>query len=305
MRTILQRLFAAWGEPYHLWQITFTVGKDMREKIPRNNLARLNQIGYQSLNEYFDGRWKFPVKFFYDGTAQFWSSEHPESGFLPHIHASVPRLFVEAKTGRLLRNVNKMKYIEEDSIKRIWRKRVEAEYGKSKAFFASKVTQKTEYEYFSVTIDYQAARKGVWPEKEFDHWFRYQYRGVSYDFEKRLFGGVSDENVAKWDRAWAQWCLSAVHKRHQGYGLFAPNNFKASGKLMQQLGLDLGTKRERGALRGRKRCAVCGGYCSGDSEVELLTLKDAAERGIPLWRNRHHDESKKFNEWTLRHAGER
>lgn len=100
------------------------------DSVPRLNLGRLRQIAFETLQEYFDQKWGFPVSFGMDAVAQYWSSSEPGTRYKPHVHCIVPRIFVEKSSGRILTDV-RMKWLDEDALKRIWRRRCEAEYGRS------------------------------------------------------------------------------------------------------------------------------------------------------------------------------
>ncbi|MGD0477039.1 MAG: hypothetical protein ABSB29_02600 [Nitrososphaerales archaeon] len=132
MRFKLYRIFEAMKEPFHVWTADFTIASDLWDKVPRMNLARFCQIVYESMQEYFDWKCGFPVQLGMDAVPQFWHSDAPEEGFYPHVHVVVPRIFLEKRTGRWLAKVS-MTYIEEKKLNSIWRRRVEAEYGKSRA----------------------------------------------------------------------------------------------------------------------------------------------------------------------------
>ncbi len=296
MKFFLARLFEAVGQPLYVWMLDFTMGSDLWEKVPRTNLGRLRQIAFESMQEYFDHRWKFPVSFPFDAVAQFWHSAEAGNGYDPHVHSIVPRIFVEKSSGRVLTNV-KMKFIDEGVMKKIWRRRVQAEYGKSRARVAGTV------EKFSCKVNYTEGLGRPNKNHGLDKRMRYMYRGIARDYEVNVMSGV---DYSKWDKDWVRWTLRHNHKRHQGYGLLSARNVSPKSGFMRALKLDLGTKREREHVRRHGVCPHCGGeripVHNEDSDLKPLTRKEAFDAGLEVWRSSYDDEERKFRDFVPYHS---
>lgn len=282
MKFILYRLFSVASQRPFVWTIDFTIGKDLWDKVPRGNLSRLGKIAYESMQEYFNEKWGFPVKFGMDCVVQYWHSEAPSEGWMPHVHAIVPRFFLN-EAGRPVKDV-RMKLLGASAIKRIWRRRMQAEYGKSRAKLEG------EYEKFDVRVKWVTRESGL------DHRLRYMYRGVVRDYAKAIDRGV---DYSGWNIESARRSLLYNHKRHQSYGLLAARNLSAKSDFMRAVNLDLGTKREREKIRRHASCPDCGGDIEPDhgDDSELLTLsrQEAVASGLPRWRSFYEDENLK---WT-------
>ncbi len=274
MRYKLYRMFNAMKQPFFVWTADLTIASDLWSKVPRMNLARFCQIAYESMQEYFDWKWGFPVQFGMDAVPQFWHSQALEEGFYPHIHVIVPRLFLWKETGRWLTNVS-MTYIEEKRLKSIWRRRVEEEYGESKARVAGGK------EAFSCHFNYIDNLEAM------DKRLRYQYRGIAWDYN--IWAGANVD-ISKWDAEWVRWSLTYVHKRHHSYGLLSAKNFSPKSRFMQGLKLNLGTYAERRKARRDVRCPHCHEPVMFDAEHALdekfggLSRVDAKKQGLEWWR---------------------
>lgn len=94
---------------------------------------------------------------------------------MPHVHTIIPRFFLN-KAGRPVKDV-RMKSLGASEIKRICRRRVQAEYGRSWAKL------EREYEKFDVHMRWVTREKGL------DHRLRYMYRGVVMDYNKAVDKG--------------------------------------------------------------------------------------------------------------------
>ena len=295
MRYKLYRIFVAMKEPFHVWTADLTIASDLWGKVPRMNLARFCQIAYETMQEYFDWKWGFPVQIGMDAVPQFWHSEGPERGFYPHVHVIVPRIFLERKTGRWLTKVSQT-YIEEKKLKAIWRSRVEAEYGKSRARVAGGK------EAFSCHFNYIDNLAAV------DKRLRYQYRGIAWDYN--IWAG-EHVDFSKWDANWVRWSLTYVHKRHHSYGLLSSRNLSPKSKFMQGLKLNLGTYAERRKARRDVRCPHCSEPVVFDAEHAMeerfgdLTRAKAVELGLEWWRVKPEEWMKKPHDYVQFHRSKR
>jgi len=281
MKFIFYRLFGAASQRMFVWTIDFTVGKDLWDKVPRGNLSRFGKIAYETMKEYFEEKWGFPAKFGMDCVVQYWHSEAPSEGWMPHVHAILPRFFLN-EAGRPVKDV-RMKSLGASVIKTIWRRRVQAEYGRSRAKLEG------EYEKFDVHMKWVTREKGL------DHRLRYMYRGVVMDYAKAVDKGV---DYTKWNVQWARLSLLYNHKRHQSYGLLAARNLSAKSDFTKAIGLDLGTKRERDKVRRHASCPDCGGDIepdhADDSQLVTLSRQEAVASGLPRWRSFYEDENLKW-----------
>ena len=297
MKFLLARLFEAAGQPLFVWFVDFTMGSDLWAEVPRTNLARLRQIAYETMQEYFDEVWGFPVKFGMDVVAQYWSSRNPGRRYVPHIHAIVPRLFVEAASGRALSD-DRMKYIDESRVKEIWRRRVEAEYGQSHAKVAGL------YAKFSCKVSYTQGVGSQNRNSGLDKRLRYMYCGIAWDYNLFAIGG---KDYSRWNREWFRWSLTYNHKRHQPYGLMAARNLSSKSEFVRRIDLDIGTKRERDKIRRSRGCPHCNQPVVVDRDIgenaQYLTRKEASEAGLEVWKSRFADEDVKYRDFVSYHGG--
>jgi hypothetical protein len=297
MKFVLNAIFDALKQPFHIWTIDFTVGRDLWESIyAAGGMKKLRQVAFETLCEYWEGVWRFPVDFPLDVSAQWWSSRSPGSGPRPHLHCQVPRIFVEKSTGRILRDVH-VKFIDEDKLKRIWRRCVE------EAWKPSESVSQGKYEKFSVKINYLTG-VGARFKRGLDKRLRYAYRRASQDYE--LFT-VNREDwmipASKWDRKYVIRSLTDPIRRRQGFGLFAGRSFSPGGAFMRSIGLDLGRRNDRDKVRRHLSCPECGAPLLRGSEAGDVVLSEAEAKaaGVPLWRSSIGDEIRKFREYEDYH----
>ena len=277
MKFILYRLFGAANQRLFVWTVDFTMGKDLWNKVARGDLSKLGKIAYETMQEHFTDKWRFPVKFGMDCVVQYWHSEAPSEGWMPHVHAIIPRFFLN-EAGLPVKDV-RMKLLGASAIKTIWRRRVQAEYGKSRAKLEG------EYEKFDVRMKWVTREKGL------DHRLRYMYRGVVRDYAKAVEKGV---DFSHWNIEWARLSLLYNHKRHQSYGLLAARNLSAKSDFMKAVGLDLGTRREREKVRRHAKCPDCGGDIEpdhGEESLLVLSRQEAVKSGLPQWKSFYEDEN--------------
>ena len=262
MELYLHLLFERAAVTRHVWYVDFTVGGDMRKKIPRDNLPEFAKLAYQVMGEYFRKKLKFDAEFGMDIAPQFWSSGEPGKGYRPHLHTIIPRVFFDRNTLRVIDiRMNRLGSDEDlNELKRMWRSKVESVYGKSRARVKGK------YEEFSVMVKW---RNEEWKPRDYRksmrHRLKYMYRGIVFDLEKYMQKKADrgeDVHVSKWDNEFVKWALMTSHKRHIGYGLMSPKGRSAGSKFMRSIQFDYGTRQDRKRAM-RKRCPVLevGGVC--------------------------------------------
>jgi hypothetical protein len=274
----LAKLFNHARQRFHVWFVDFTVGKDIRENIPRDGLSRFGGVAYATMREYFAQKLKMKVRFGMEVSPQYWHSNAPGLEYLPHFHIMIPRLFVEESTGRILDRL-KMELLDEEVIKVIWRKNVEAITGPSESTFRDLSKDK-----FSVKLGFT---RRMFPMR---HRLKYMYRGAVFDIEKYVNAG---RDYYGWDREFVVWLLTTKHKRHVGYGLFSARNLSAESQFMRSIGLDYQTRMERERERRKKFCPHCGAIVeSGHVEVSV-NFKEAHLRGYEMLKANYEDELKR------------
>ncbi len=293
MELYLQFLFEHAGLKKHVWYVDFTVGSDVRKRIPWHNLSSFAGLAYEVMQEYFRKKLKYDAEFGMDIAPQFWGSEEPGEGYKPHLHAIIPRVFIERQSPKVLDIRTNRLGSEEDlsELKRMWRKKVESVYGRSRARVKGK------YEEFSVRV----AWKG---EEEFDlgprkrrirsyrasmrHRLKYMYRGIVFDIEKsfetkrRRMGPV---DFGEWDSAFVRCALTTNHKRHIGYGLMSSKGRSKRSRYMRRIGMDFGTRQQRRKLL-RKKCPEvengkeCGCYIQRWDGDKIIPVERGVGRGL-------------------------
>jgi len=296
---VYARLFEAIKQPFFVWTLDFTLASDLWPLVPKTNLGLLRQVAYQCMQEYWNTVWGFPVKIAFDAVTQFWSSRNPGSRYVPHVHAIQPRIFTEAATGRVLTDV-RVKFIDESILKQLWRLKVEAALGRK-----SRAKVGGSYEKFSCKVNHISGLGAPYRNKGLDKRVRYMYRGIAFDY---LVYAVRGYDYSQWDREFVYWSLTFSHKRHQTYGLLAAKNLSPNCSFARSIGLDIGTKRERDKLRSSSShtCPECG--CETqidhdhDEDFRLLSCKEAAERGLELWKAQVEDEERKYRDFASYHG---
>jgi len=264
----LAKLFNAAKKEFRIWRVDFTVASDVWPKIPRDNLPSFARIGYETMQEYFDSFLGWKVKFGIDIAPQYWHSNNAGLGFYPHLHCVIPRLFVDAETGRL--STTDFMWLNNARIKTIWRRRVEEAYGRSSARrgFGGRGS-----EMFSVRITAYDHVGPPLPER-----LKYVYRGIVFNYEGIVKNGM---DYLKWDRDFIRWTLLSRHVRHLGFGLFAPRNLSAKSQFMRTVGLDYETRIVRSKRRRKKVCPEDGLPVDIPlNDKETLVRSAARERGL-------------------------
>ena len=276
-------------------------------KSPRLGLAEFAELSYLVTWNYFNEKLgltdasgeSVDIEIGFDASPQYWHSRMPASGWVPHIHAVVPRLFFEKDSGKLL-NL-RLEHIDKDVLQMMWRSAVEARYGESKARFGGG------YEKFSLWMKYTKTQRGL------DKRLRYAYRGIEFDFNKEILGGsdyayrgvASDVylGIVEPSHEWLVWqadfvrdALTLRHKRHVGYGLFSGKNMSAESKYMQTLKLDFGTKKERDKLRRVRLCPHCGDMLEKDYDAPLMDRSEAVAKGYEHLKRKNGDEMRKWRD---------
>jgi hypothetical protein len=286
MLVYLQFLFEKAKREPLVWFVDFTVAADIRKRIPRDNLSGFAKLAYQVMQEYFDKKFGFECDFGMEIVPQYWSSDEPGKGFIPHLHTIIPRVFFDRKTGDVspIRMELIGTYEQVENLKVMWRQKVEAAYGKSRAKVQGK------YEKFDVKTAYvvksdslvDGRYKRRWNyRRSLRHRLKYMYRGIVFDIEKALAGDVLrnhvPQNPMNWDSQFVRWALISNHKRHVGYGLLSPRGRSAKSRHMIHIGLDMGTRKERLKRYRHKACPDCGSDRELDWGVPVLSKKDAFE----------------------------
>lgn len=314
---VMERVLDAAGMPFQVWGVDFTLGSDLWAKVPRDRLYRLAGIAYRATRRTLSQVFGFPVEIFFDASPQSWHSgdrvskwetlpeekqKTPFDGFYPHVHANVPRLFWDKRSGRLLTNRGrfgslKLKYIPHDLLKENWRYAVEKAYGKSRALVAASER------YFDVHLSYVTWRGHPRVNKGLDKRLRYCYRGPQKDVQEVLEQQLTPKGLMEWDKPWSKdwmvWLLMHRQKRHQGYGLASGSYLKKGSLFMRALGLSLGTRNERDKERHRNHCPFCR-HEGLESEVDIdwrqvpMSESEAAASRLYQWGNHWEDEKQKW-----------
>ncbi|MDV3293728.1 MAG: hypothetical protein LYZ70_05605 [Nitrososphaerales archaeon] len=262
---LLAKMFNHAKKPFLVWRVDFTVGKDLWPRIPRDKLSRFARIGYKTMQQVFDEKLGFKARFGMEISPQYWHSSAAGLGLYPHLHSVIPRLFVDEATGKL--STVDMLRLPIGRVKVLWRKNVEAVYGKSSSSFKS-----GSREMFSVRV---RRYERVYPLIER---LKYVYRGAIFDYEKYVNQG---SDYSGWDREFVRWSLFSRHFRHIGYGLFAGLNLSAKSPFMRRIGLDYKTRMLREKERRKKWCPECGALVGGRMhDVALVHRKEAREKGL-------------------------
>jgi hypothetical protein len=296
MELYLRLLFEHASVKRHVWYVDFTVGGDLRRHIPRENQSRFAKLGYEVMQEYFQKKLKFDAEFGMDVAPQFWSSEEPGKGYRPHLHAIIPRVFIDRRTLKVIPiRMNRLGSEEDlNDLKRMWRSKVESVYGKSRARVKGK------YEEFSVKVKWRSEDwKPRYYRKSMRHRLKYMYRGMVFDVEKYIEDKAERQeplDFRSWDNEFVRWALTTSHKRHIGYGLMSPKGRSRLSPFMRSIGFDYGTRQERRKAM-KKRCPVveAGGLCGcfidrwyGD---EMVPLDKAASLGLKGVIRRYDEEA--------------
>jgi hypothetical protein len=280
----------------HVWYVDFTVGGDMRKKIPRNNLPEFAKLAYQVMQEYFRKKLKYDAEFGMDVAPQFWSSEEPGKGYRPHLHTIIPRVFFERNTMKVIDIRTNRLGSEEDlnELKRMWRSKVESAYGKSRARVKGK------YEEFSVKVKWRGEDwKPRYYRRSMRHRLKYMYRGIVFDIEKHIDDKArrqEDLDFEQWDSEFMKWALMTNHKRHIGYGLMSPKGRSARSPFMRRIGFDYGTRKERKKAM-RKHCpvveadGVCNCYIQRWYGDKVLALEESQGLGLQAVVRRYDEEA--------------
>jgi hypothetical protein len=296
MELYLQLLFEHARVKRHVWYVDFTVGGDLKKKIPRDNLAEFAKLGYQVMQEYFRKKLVYDAEFGMDVAPQFWSSEEPGKGYRPHLHTIIPRVFMDRNTTRVLDiRMNRLGSEEDLSeLKRMWRSKVESVYGKSRARVKGK------YEEFSVKVMWRGEDwKPRFYRRSMRHRLKYMYRGIVFDVEKYIEKKeVRREqlDLSEWNSEFMKWALTTSHKRHIGYGLMSPKGRSARSRFMRSIGFDYGTRQERKKAM-RKQCpvvegdGVCGCYIHRWYGDEIMPLEKAQGQGLQAVIRRFDEEA--------------
>jgi hypothetical protein len=315
---VMERIMEAVRVPFYVFTLDFTIASDLWLKVRRDRLSALGRLAYHATRRYFSEKWGFPVEIAFDCSVQYWhsgspkdseddSGKNPGDGYFPHVHAEVPRVFIERDTGRLVRGGRRglqMKYIDESEIKKTWRFAVEQAYGRSSAVVAGGT------EKFVVHTSYIKWRGHPRVGKGLDKRLRYAYRGTPKDVEEWIArNGLESEAglVKDWDKEWMRWMLTLNHKRHQGYGLLAARNVSEKSAFMRHLCLKLGTRAERRRIRRHIGCPECAAVgLSSDTSVRFgdereLSYSDAKASGFKVWGVPYEDEDRKWKDFVPYH----
>jgi hypothetical protein len=265
MELYLRLLFERARVKRHVWFIDFTIGSDLRKKIPRSNLAAFAKLSYEVMQEYFRKKLRYEAEFGMDVAPQFWSSDEPGLGYKPHLHTIIPRVFFDKKSLRVLDiRTNRLGSPEDlEELKRMWRSKVESVYGRSRARVKGK------YEIFDVRVKFRGEDwQPRYYRKSVRHRLKYMYRGIVFDVEKWFEKKARRQepiDYRVWNNEFMRWALTTSHKRHIGYGLMSSRGRDRRALFMRTIGFDYGTRQERKKAM-RKHCpateteGVCGCY---------------------------------------------
>lgn len=219
MKWSVAEMFSHYRMVPYGWFVDFTVAQDLRERIGLEGLPELARLARKAMEIYFGKKFRYgpreKVQFPMDATPQWWSSADPGAGERPHVHSEVWRLFL--RRGGSLIETSKMRYLDADLLKQIWRTLVEKRWGESEGRFRDSKDK------FSVRVTYVSlVENGVIRpmkfERKLEHRLEYAYRGIVQDFVKKF----RTEKAEKWDPVVVKRLMECRGRRHYQTGLLSP-----------------------------------------------------------------------------------